>query len=415
MGILKNREEFLPVTCAVLSEEDRSRFLSQVRKNAGGNDRIAKACGVPASSVADWTSGKNLIPYHALQLLSREFGVEAPQVSELRRELQAVVHVAAPAPRAHHAPAPKAKSEPRTRRESSREAKPSRQKPQRRAPRGGSSARPVPASGAAAKPGRKEPTRAQKPARTSSRRKKASAPKAAPSGKGKLSTELAYWTGALLAAARCEGETIRFSADRRIGQNFADRWAKMAKDLFGVEPAVSMSEDRKLQQVSLPASGLGDFLGKVEFKPECTPAQAPAAPRWAWSNPDWKTAFLKGVADSTAHFHRTPSLTFLSLSPALGQSVLKILSSLGLQAAKKPDGSIVLEGKEALTKYFDTVGTSNLKLRDRYSAYRNGGSRGRSGSQAADDEDEVPEQPAAPQEPAAGDAPSSPSSGSAPC
>ncbi|MEK7744691.1 MAG: helix-turn-helix transcriptional regulator, partial [Elusimicrobiota bacterium] len=385
MGILKSREEFLPVTCAVLTEEDRSRFLSQVRKNAGGNDRIAKACGIPVSSVSDWASGKSLIPYHTLQLLSREFGVEAPQVSELRRELQAVVHVAVAAPRGAPPPPSKTKSPPRSRRESAPEPKPPRQKAPRRGR--GSSSRSLPASKAAAGPEHKQAPKAHKPSRASSQKKKPQAAKPAPAGKGKLSTELAYWTGALLAGARHEGDTLRFSADRRIGQNFADRWAKLAKDLFGVEPVVSMSEDHKLQQAVIPASSLGDFLGKVEMKPESSPAQAPGAPRWAWSNPDWKKAFLKGVADSTAHFHRTPSLTFLALSPALGQSVQKILSSLGLAAAKKPDGSLVLAGKDAVTRYFETVGTSNLKLRDRFSAYQEGGSQGGS-SQAEDDEED---------------------------
>ncbi|MEK7747335.1 MAG: helix-turn-helix transcriptional regulator [Elusimicrobiota bacterium] len=401
MGILKSREEFLPVTCAVLADEARNRFLSQVRKNAGGNDRIAKACGIPVSSVSDWASGKSLIPYHTLQLLSREFGVEAPQVSELRRELQAVVHVAVAAPRGAPPPPSKTKSPPRSRRESAPEPKPPRQKAPRRGR--GSSSRSLPASKAAAGPEHKQAPKAHKPSRASSQKKKPQAAKPAPAGKGKLSTELAYWTGALLAGARHEGDTLRFSADRRIGQNFADRWAKLAKDLFGVEPVVSMSEDHKLQQAVIPASSLGDFLGKVEMKPESSPAQAPGAPRWAWSNPDWKKAFLKGVADSTAHFHRTPSLTFLALSPALGQSVQKILSSLGLAAAKKPDGSLVLAGKDAVTRYFETVGTSNLKLRDRFSAYQEGGSQGGS-SQAEDDEEDSPGPQAAAQEPSAGGA-----------
>ena len=98
MGILRSREELLPVTCAVLSDADRRDFFDKLKKKAGRVERIAQACDASASVVSDWMSGKCLIPYQALQRLAREFGIEPPKVSELRREYQVVSQVPAPAP-----------------------------------------------------------------------------------------------------------------------------------------------------------------------------------------------------------------------------------------------------------------------------------------------------------------------------
>ncbi|TPW19639.1 MAG: hypothetical protein FD126_2487, partial [Elusimicrobia bacterium] len=91
MGILRNREELLPVTCAVLKENEREMFFNDVRRKAAGNmDRVAKAVGVPVSTLQDWVNGTANVPYITLQRLASEFEVEMPTVTELRREFQQI-------------------------------------------------------------------------------------------------------------------------------------------------------------------------------------------------------------------------------------------------------------------------------------------------------------------------------------
>lgn len=64
MGILRNREELLSVTCAVLKEDEREQFFSAIRKKAGGSmDRVAKSVG----TLQDWVNGTGNIPYITFQ------------------------------------------------------------------------------------------------------------------------------------------------------------------------------------------------------------------------------------------------------------------------------------------------------------------------------------------------------------
>ncbi|HVE12578.1 MAG TPA: hypothetical protein VNI01_04225, partial [Elusimicrobiota bacterium] len=325
----------------------------------GNMDRLASICGVPLSAISDWVNGTTNIPYHSLQRLAQELGIEQPQVSELRREFQS----ASAMPQTRRAePEP-----PPSRAEARRELKkvqdvdrPRRQERQRKAPKAQQAPRQE----------RQERQKKQerKPQRQQQRQPQAAKGPSAP----KLSDKLAYWTGALFAAARAEEGRIVFTADKRIGQNYAGTWSGIADELFGVRPTLYMAEERKVQRAELLTAGLEDFFARLEFKPGASPEQAPGAPRWAWSNPDWKTAFLRGVVDASARFSRAPSLQISSLSPRLRQSLQKILSSLKFTVQEGPEGALILEGAEAVEKYFDTVGTGNMKLKDQFKAYRSG-------------------------------------------
>lgn len=352
MGILRSREELIPVTCAVLSDEDRRDFFDKVKKRAHRIERIAHAAGTLASVVNEWISGKTLVPYHALQRLAQEFGVDAPPVSELKREYQAVVHTPppkAPAP----PPAPKKDARPERPERGRRGRQPREQQEPRR------QRQPKP---------EKQPPKARQPRKPQQPRqeKPKQGPKPVPGGPVKYSERLAYWTGVFFASGKLEGEQLRLHADRRMGQNFAGTWARLSETLFGTKPALSMTEDRKAQVAAFPAKDTGDFLAKLGFT---AGSAAPQAPRWVWSNPEWKASFIKGVSDASAHFHRTPSLKLLGLSEALRGSAQKILSSLGCAAKLLEDGALSLEGPEAVEKFFSAVGTENLKLRDQFSAY----------------------------------------------
>ncbi|MFA6030903.1 MAG: hypothetical protein WC969_13690 [Elusimicrobiota bacterium] len=394
MGILHNREELIPVTCAVLSDEDRREFFGKVRRKAGKTERIAQACSVTPGVVADWMSGKSLVPYHALMRMAQEFAIDPPQVTELRREYQPVFQTL---------PAPRPAAPPPARREAQREPRP--EKRREGAPRGAEGRRAERSSSRRERPARgTDATRREgTPSGAEGRRKERSSPrreprqkaagreesqgrgrrqperKAAPrqdpkvpSGKTKYSDRLAYWTGALLAAGRRADDGVRFQADRVIGQNFAATWARLTDQLFEVKPQLSLSEDHHCQVAFLPIDACRDFEARLELK---LGAEAPAAPRWTWSNPDWKAAFLRGVVDASAHFHRTPSLNLLGLSEQLRGSAQKILASLGYPPKQKEDGTILLEDAGLVEKYFETIGTENLKLRDQFNAWK----RSRSG------------------------------------
>ncbi|MBI2363347.1 MAG: helix-turn-helix transcriptional regulator, partial [Elusimicrobia bacterium] len=225
MGILRSREELLPVTCAVLKEGDRESFFSDVRRKVGGNmDRVAKTVGVPVSTLQDWVNGGANIPYIALQRLASEFGVEMPSVTELRREYQQIVPNAAPrrpATRMPSHPGPvggagrdEARKEPR--REARRE--PRRDAGVESGGREYEPLRPAKAPEPAAPAQSDRPARKERGARRGRRGAEPRQPKAArpqhePAQRPaagprvpKLSEEAAYWAGATIALGRRDGD-----------------------------------------------------------------------------------------------------------------------------------------------------------------------------------------------------------------
>lgn len=365
MAILKSREELLPVTCAVLKDEHRKDFFDAVQTRRGGKpEQVAKALSVPVSAVQDWISGKVHIPYHILQRVAHEFGLALPLIGELRRESQAVIGLAKPAPRLlPPEPAPRQAKRENPPRGSRRAKEPCRE-PQARKQ---------------ASPGRRP--RRGKPA-----------PRQQPPAKGgkgpPLSDALAYWVGTYLVAAKRSEESIVFSADRHMGQNFAGTWARRTQEIFGAAPRLTMKDGGKVQEAACSAPDIDELLACAGVKQ--AQGQGPVVPRWVWSNPTWKTACLKGLMDAGGRFQRIPALTLQGLPEPLARSAHKILAALGFKSKLQEYGSVTLAGKEDVEKYYTTVGTDNMKLRDQLKAYfGRAGAPGREPETATRDLDRV--------------------------
>lgn len=371
MGIIRKTEELLPVTCAVLADDVRRDFFSEVKKRAGNDlGRVALIADTTASTVSDWVSGRKNIPYHALQVLSREFRIEPPPVSELRRELQEVMHAIRARP-ASEMRAPRREERPPRQQRAGRRGKAER--PRREKP-------PAPRKERKERPAQERPPKHRAEPRPPAREGERPAPGAAAPGprpepgKGpRLSAELAYWTGVVLSGGRRQAGELYFPADRRMGQNFASSWGGLTSKLFRVKPSLSMSADHKVQTASMPVAGLEELLSRIEFQEGSEPRNAPGAPRWTWSNPEWKAAFLRGVVDVCCRFTRAPALRIAIPSERLRRSVQKILASLGIEAKDNGQGELAVDGREAVEKYLQAVGTDNLKLRDQSKAFLKGG------------------------------------------
>ena len=403
MGILRTREEYLPVTCAILKPGDREAFFSAIKKQSHGKpDQIAKLCEVETDMVNDWVAGKSNVPYHFLQMLAHHYNVPLPPVGELRREYLAVSQTAA---RRDSVPAAaKAKAQPqKEERQGRRERKPKAEKPGRgerprreRAPRGASkpkAERPQPPQQARPQQQQAQPQQPpqahpqQQQPHPQPPQKKAPKGKAEPKGPRvpEPSESLAYWIGVTIMTAQRQQTELVMTADRRIGQNFAGTWANLTRELLGVRPSLKMVDNGKAQEARLPCEGFEEFFDRLDLKPDRKPGEA-GVPRWAWSNPAWKVACVKGVVDACAHFQRAPALTLHALPERLAKALQKMLHAMGFTAEAAADGTVTLHGVELLDRYFDKVGTSNMKLRDQYKAYKNPHTGGRRMAEEAEKE-----------------------------
>lgn len=409
MGILRTREEYLPVTCAILKPEDREAFFGAIKQQKSGRpENIARLCEVPVDTANAWIAGKANVPYHTLQTLAHHYQVAIPPVGELRREYLEVQQTATrretPMPPARRASSqepkegrrerggkkrqgeeprkeakrqgerkPRRKQEPRARREEqtaevqpqlqpgqeqpSLEPQPEQRQPQSEGSRQGRS--------------RRQPRRdRQQPQQQ--RQQQQQRGKGRPQGPRvpEPSEALAYWVGVSILSAKREGAELVMTADRKVGQNFAGTWAGLTRDLFGVRPVLKMLDDGRAQEARLPIAGFEEFLDRLELK-EGKAIGEPGVPRWAWSNPAWKAACLKGLVDSRAYFQRKPALVLEGIPARLAQAFQKMLSAFQLTAQVSENGTITLEGVETLDRYFEKVGASNMKLRDQYRAFRN--------------------------------------------
>lgn len=367
MGILRNREELLPVTCAVLKENEREMFFNDVRRKAAGNmDRVAQAVGVPVTTLQDWVNGTANVPYITLQRLASEFEVEMPSVTELRREFQhiAPAQTMRPSARLPTHPGPIGSGptgvsrtpQPPRAAQSLRAAQAARAERNDRKPRRERPERPA-RQERQAKPDRGQRRDQPKQARQA---KPARPQQAAPQASGpripKLSDKVAYWTGAVFAAGRRDGDVLTVSA----AGVYAGLWGVLTEGLFGVHPAVAPQSDGPLNEARLPVAGLEDFVNRLDLKPG---ANRPPAPRWAWSNPDWKHAFLKGLVDAVGELSDT-TLKIPALGDPLRRSVEKLLSGLAVPFVAVEGGALAIEGAEALEKYWRAVGSENPALRD---------------------------------------------------
>ncbi|MBI5200392.1 MAG: hypothetical protein HY925_02300 [Elusimicrobia bacterium] len=406
MGILRTREEYLPVTCAILKAEDREAFFSAIKKHPNSRpEHIARLCEVTVDAVNDWISGKANVPYHSLQTLAHNFETPMPAVGELRREYMAISQL----PSRHETPTPPPPSK-RTREAAKqpREEAPRRGKgkagKQRREPRD-DKRRQVPredrqTAAPQAQPDSqpqqlppqqpqqppREPRRDDRPRRQDNRRdqrgrqpqqqrpqqpQQPRGGKPAPQGPRvpEPSEQLAFWVGITIVTGRRENGEVVMTADRRIGQNFAGTWANLTRDLFGVKPTLSMQDNGKLQEARLPVAGFEECLDRLDFKDGKSFNEA-GVPRWAWSNPAWKAACLKGIVDGRAFFQRAPALVLEGIPERLAKAFQKMLSAFQLEAVIGPNNVLELKGVETLDKYFEKVGTGNMKLRDQYRAFR---------------------------------------------
>lgn len=341
MGILRGREQLIPVTCAVLKDSDRESFFSQIRKNkAGSPEELAKWLAVPVALINDWMSGQLHIPYHTLQNIAYQFSIEMPPVGELRRESLPAEQLPSTQPPSSPPPPSYGTQESRSRERKRREPRAERQKPPKFQKQ---------------KPAKHNPQPAQEPTEPSW---------------PKPSEALAYWAGILYAAARVEGDALSFAADRKIGQNFAGVWARKTKQLFGVSCHLSMQDDGKVQHAKCEIPGLNKYLARL-----CPGGglgeEAAALPRWIWSNQDWKVAYLKGLADVSASFQRQPAIV-LEVSESARTSAQKLLGSLGFKPHASGSGDFVLSGFEEVKRYFDSIGTENMKLRDQWNNFCRG-------------------------------------------
>lgn len=387
MGILRTREEYLPVTCAIMKAEDREAFFSSLKKQNARPDQIARLCEVSVETANEWISGKTNIPYHSLQTLAHHYSAALPPIGELRREYLAVSQQpsrreaprSAPEKPAREAKAPKTPGEPRARRgrggkrgeEPRKQAKRDAEAPQQAAE--GSEPSVVHPS---------QPRQRQQPRQQQQKRQQQSSqpqqskgggrPQRAPAPKGprvpEPSEQLAYWVGVTILSFRREGTELVMIADRRMGQNFAGTWANLTRDLLGVKPTVKMVDDGKAQEARMPIAGFEDFLDRLEIKDGRAPGE-PGVPRWAWSNPAWKAACLKGIVDARAFFQRAPALVLEGIPERLGKAIQKMLSAFKVEATIEGT-TITLKGAEAVDLYFEKVGASNMKLRDQYRAYK---------------------------------------------
>ncbi len=153
--------------------------------------------------------------------------------------------------------------------------------------------------------------------------------------------------------------------------------SNLFKKLFTVEPALYKREKESVVNIVISRVKLVRFCKSLGLKVGNKLRQRVDIPNWIKKETKFKITCLRGLMDTDGCIFNEchninnkrycyPKLSFVSYSKNLRYSVFKILSELGFHPKIRNNRSVQLESKKDVIKYFQLVGTNNLKHKRRF-------------------------------------------------
>ncbi|MFA5987891.1 MAG: hypothetical protein WC797_04565 [Candidatus Paceibacterota bacterium] len=192
------------------------------------------------------------------------------------------------------------------------------------------------------------------------------------------SPHLAEFFGIMIGDGGITRYQIGITLNSETDKDYSLYVTKLIEELFKVK--VSKYARPHTKALLLRASGkeLVNFLNTNGLHTGNKLAQNLNIPNWIMNNKSYRKACLRGLLDTDGSLfyekhciknkvYEYARLNFVTASPALANSVVEIMASLKLEPKLRRDGKAVqIENKTKIGKYFETVGTSNLKHLQRW-------------------------------------------------
>jgi DNA-binding XRE family transcriptional regulator len=193
-----------------------------------------------------------------------------------------------------------------------------------------------------------------------------------------FSKNLAEFVGIMLGDGGISEKQITVSTnsiDDKIYGHFVKR---LINKNFGVKPAIYFRKDSAAMDIVVSRKKLVDFCNKkLGLKIGNKLKQGLDIPKWIIGNDEFEKACIRGLVDTDGCIfterHKIKNkiygykrINFVSMSPALRQSVFDILKRLDLCPKMRNNRSVQIENMDKIIEYFRVIGTSNPKHKKRF-------------------------------------------------
>lgn len=207
----------------------------------------------------------------------------------------------------------------------------------------------------------------------------------------RFSNRLAEFSGIMIGDGSITRRQIMITVNSRDDNQYSFFIKDLIQKTFDVPVSICYYKDKLAMKLVVSRSGLVDFCNKkLGLRIGHKLRQGLDIPDWIKANSSFKKACLRGLMDTDGcifnECHKIkdkrycyPRWAFTSYSRQLCFSVIKILEELNFTPKLRAGRNVQLEKKEDIIRYFQLIGTSNLKHRMRFKSYLEGCLSGRKG------------------------------------
>lgn len=190
--------------------------------------------------------------------------------------------------------------------------------------------------------------------------------------------KLAEFVGIMMGDGGITKRQITITLNCYTDREYIEYVGKLLESLFHVTPAMCLKEKDSIMNIIISRTELVKFCKSVGLKIGNKLKQDLDIPAWISRKKEYQKACIRGLVDTDGclfyeqhkiknKLYRYPRLNFTSASPSLIQSVFNRLRNFNLNPKiRRNNGSVQIENKENIDKYFQIIGTSNPKHKHRY-------------------------------------------------
>lgn len=193
-----------------------------------------------------------------------------------------------------------------------------------------------------------------------------------------FSEDVAEFTGIVLGDGGITKRQVTFTFHSEDDREYADFVVGLAKKLFDVYIGTCHDKYHKAVKYYISRTELVRFcVEKLGLKLGNKLKQGLDIPSWIQKKLEFQKACIRGLIDTDGCFfnecHKInekrycyPRLAFTSYSKQLRSSVFKILRELNFSPKIRSKRNVQLENRDDIIKYFNLIGTSNLKHKRKF-------------------------------------------------
>lgn len=198
-----------------------------------------------------------------------------------------------------------------------------------------------------------------------------------PIKKPRKSKALAEFVGIMIGDGGISKGQVTVSLNSETDNPYSVFVKNLIKKLFKVEPSSYLRKDKSAVNIVVSRKRLVDFCQSIGLRVGNKLKQNLDIPKWVRESRSFRIFCLRGLVDTDGcifnECHRInnkkycyPRLAFTSYSKQLRSSVFKILKELNFSPKIRSKRNIQLENRDDIIKYFNLIGTSNLKHKRKF-------------------------------------------------